>query len=118
MCPKHVELILEINKIFIVHLVGFLYYFTYIDDARSNTNQVSKFKLHLSAVSNVTWVSKAQYFIHPNHRYSSLRPIITLGVKRIKITVFAIAVKLRSLNEICKASVNAIPSCNEKAAGF
>ena len=24
----------------LLHLVGFLYYFTYIDDARSNTNQV------------------------------------------------------------------------------
>jgi heme/copper-type cytochrome/quinol oxidase subunit 4 len=39
-CPKHVELILEINKLLLLHLVGFLYYFTYIDDARSNTNQI------------------------------------------------------------------------------
>jgi hypothetical protein len=39
-CPKHVELILEINKLLLLHLVGFLYYFTYIDDVRSNTNQV------------------------------------------------------------------------------
>ena len=29
-CPKHVELILEINKILLLHLVGFLYYSTYI----------------------------------------------------------------------------------------
>jgi hypothetical protein len=27
-------------KLLLLHLVGFLYYFTYIDDARSNTNQV------------------------------------------------------------------------------
>jgi hypothetical protein len=27
----------------LLHLVGFLYYFTYIDDARSNTNQVNFF---------------------------------------------------------------------------
>jgi hypothetical protein len=39
-CPKHVELILEINKFLLLHLFGFLYYFTYIDDARSDTNQV------------------------------------------------------------------------------
>jgi hypothetical protein len=38
--PEHVELILEINKLLLLYLVGFLYYFTYIDDARSNTNQV------------------------------------------------------------------------------
>jgi len=37
-CPKHVELILEINKLLLLHLIGFLYYFTYTDDARSNTN--------------------------------------------------------------------------------
>jgi hypothetical protein len=34
-----VELILEISKLLLLHLVGFLYYFAYIDDARSNTNQ-------------------------------------------------------------------------------
>ena len=28
-CPKHVELILEINKLLLLHLVSFLYYFTY-----------------------------------------------------------------------------------------
>ena len=39
--PKHVELIWEINKLILLHLVGFLYYFTYIDDARSNTNQMA-----------------------------------------------------------------------------
>jgi hypothetical protein len=39
-CPKHVELILEINKLLFLHLVGFLYYFTYINDARSITNKV------------------------------------------------------------------------------
>jgi len=38
-CPKHTELILEINKLLLLHLVGFLHYFTYTDDARSNTNQ-------------------------------------------------------------------------------
>ena len=38
-CPKHVELILEINKLLLLHPVCFLYYFTYIDYARSNTNQ-------------------------------------------------------------------------------
>ena len=39
-CPKHVELILEINKTVVVASRWFLYYLTYIDDARSNTNQV------------------------------------------------------------------------------
>jgi len=29
-CPKHVELILESNKLLLLHLVGFLYYFTYV----------------------------------------------------------------------------------------
>jgi len=29
-CPKRVELILEINKLLLLHLVGFLYYFTCI----------------------------------------------------------------------------------------
>jgi len=37
--PKYFELILEINKLLLLHLVGFLYYFTYIDYARSNRNQ-------------------------------------------------------------------------------
>jgi len=35
-----VELILEINKTVIVASRWFLYYFTYTDGARSNTNQV------------------------------------------------------------------------------
>ena len=39
-CPKHVELILEINKTVIVASRWFLFYLTYIDDARSNTNQI------------------------------------------------------------------------------
>ena len=39
-CPKHVELILEINKTVIVASHWFPYYLTYIDDVRSNTNQV------------------------------------------------------------------------------
>jgi hypothetical protein len=39
--PKRVELILEINKLLLLQLVGFLYYFTYNDDAWSNTNQVN-----------------------------------------------------------------------------
>ena len=39
LCPKHVELVLEINKTVIVASRWFLYYVTYIDDARSNTNQ-------------------------------------------------------------------------------
>ena len=30
-----------INKLLLLHLVGLLYYFTYTDDARSNTNQIS-----------------------------------------------------------------------------
>ena len=47
-CPKHVELILEINKTVIVASRWFLYYLTYIDDARSNTNQV-----YVIVVSNV-----------------------------------------------------------------
>ena len=38
-CPKHFELILEINKSVIVASRWFLYCLTYIDDARSNTNQ-------------------------------------------------------------------------------
>jgi len=29
-CPKHVELILEIKKLLLLHLAGFLYYFTYM----------------------------------------------------------------------------------------
>jgi len=33
---------LEINKLLLLHLVGFLYYFTYIDDAWSNTNQTTQ----------------------------------------------------------------------------
>ena len=39
-CPKHVELILEINKLLLLHLVGLSVLFTYIDDARSNPNQI------------------------------------------------------------------------------
>ena len=35
---------LEINKLLLLRLVGFLYYFTYIDDARSNTNQTKTVK--------------------------------------------------------------------------
>ena len=42
-CPKHVELILEINKTVIVASRWFLYYLTYIDDVRSNKNQVNYF---------------------------------------------------------------------------
>ena len=44
-CPKHVELILEINKTVIVASRWFLYYLTYIDDVRSNTNQVENCSL-------------------------------------------------------------------------
>jgi len=43
-CPKYVELILEINKSLLLHLVCFSILFTYIDEARSNTNQYSVFK--------------------------------------------------------------------------
>jgi hypothetical protein len=39
-CLKYVELILEINKSFWLHPVGLPILFTYIDDARSNTNQI------------------------------------------------------------------------------
>ena len=39
-CPKQVDLILEINKSSLLHLVALSTLFTYIDDARSNTNQV------------------------------------------------------------------------------
>jgi hypothetical protein len=39
-CPKHVELILEISKSLLLHVVGLSTLFTYIDDARSNTNQI------------------------------------------------------------------------------
>jgi len=39
-CPKHVELILEINQSLLLHVVGLYVLFTYIDDARSNTNQI------------------------------------------------------------------------------
>jgi len=39
-CPKHVELILEITKTVIVASRWFLYDLTYTDDARSNTNQI------------------------------------------------------------------------------
>ena len=39
-CPKNVELILEINKTVIVASRWFLYYLTYIDGVRSNTNQI------------------------------------------------------------------------------
>ena len=45
-CPKHVELILEVNKTVIVASRWFLYYLTYIDDARLNTNQVWPFVFH------------------------------------------------------------------------
>jgi hypothetical protein len=40
-CPKHVELILKINKYcYLLHLVDLdFYYIAYIEDARSNTNQ-------------------------------------------------------------------------------
>jgi hypothetical protein len=40
---EHVELILEINKSLLLHLVGLSVLFTYIDDARSNTNQTATF---------------------------------------------------------------------------
>ena len=36
--PKHVELILEINKSLLLHLFGLSILFTNIDDARSNTD--------------------------------------------------------------------------------
>ena len=41
------ELILEINKTVIVASRWFLYYLTYIDDARSNTNQVTEWIFEL-----------------------------------------------------------------------
>jgi hypothetical protein len=43
-CPKHVELILKINKhCYLLHLVGsWFYYIAYIEDAQSNTNQKKK----------------------------------------------------------------------------
>jgi len=37
-CPKHVELILQINKL-LLHLVGSSVLLYLIDDARSNKNQ-------------------------------------------------------------------------------
>ena len=41
-CPKHVELILEINKLLLLHLVGFSILLYLHDDARSNTNQMNR----------------------------------------------------------------------------
>ena len=52
-CPKRVELILEINKLLLLHLVGFLYYLTYIDDARLNTNQKYCMLLHRRLTASV-----------------------------------------------------------------
>jgi hypothetical protein len=67
-CPKHVELILEINKLLLLHLVGFLYYFTYIVDARSNTNQpYSLFALPIRVKRRCQfqdWINLAQTKIH------------------------------------------------------
>jgi len=47
---------LEINKTVIVASRWFLFYLTYIDDARSNTNQVSiSLSFHISAYLPVCW---------------------------------------------------------------
>jgi hypothetical protein len=49
-CPKHVELILKINKhLFVASSWSWFYYIANIEDARSNTNQMT-----LSC--RVTWV--------------------------------------------------------------
>ena len=44
-CPKYVELILEINKTVIVASRWFLYYFTYIDVAYTKYKSLGKYQL-------------------------------------------------------------------------
>ena len=63
-CPKHVELILEINKTVIVASRWFLYYLTYMDDARSNTNQVYKKYVYVSEVAETFDYLKANFIPH------------------------------------------------------
>jgi len=55
-CPKHVELILEINKSLLLHLVGLSMLFTYIDDTWSNTNQIQcGWSQVLSKIRDLKW---------------------------------------------------------------
>ena len=68
-CPKHVELILEINKTDIVTSRWFLYYLTYIDDARWNTNQkrnVGRIFCELTKacdyVNHDIWLAKLHFY--------------------------------------------------------
>ena len=42
-CPKHVELILEINKLLLLHLIGFLYYFTYYVEIKCQLDATDDF---------------------------------------------------------------------------
>ena len=73
-CPKHVELILEINKTVIVASRYFLYYLTYIDDTRSNTNQmyICLRVMHPIVFSDfkLNWIFSADFFLnYPNIKY-------------------------------------------------
>jgi len=58
---KHVELILVINKSLLLHLVGLSILLTYIDDARSDTNQ-----------NHSAFIFWAQTTLHNVRNYSSV----------------------------------------------
>jgi len=77
-CPKHVELILEINKTVIVASRWFIYYLTYIDDARSNTNQVSKTDLRTQSPSVL--LPHRPVFETAKRGISRETPLLTFGI--------------------------------------
>ena len=61
----------------LLHLVGFLYYFTYIDDARSKTNQVCVIAGYIRQVwENRDWLYEGQHGFRPG--YSCESQIITV----------------------------------------
>ena len=64
-CPKHVELILEINKTVIVESRWFPYYLTYIDDARSNTNQIHEYvqNRYHACLFSATWIQHTPIYL-------------------------------------------------------
>jgi len=62
-CPKHFELILEINKSLFLHLVGLPILFTYSDDARSNTNQRNQRVKHLLDTTSIEFCARYVYDI-------------------------------------------------------
>ena len=86
-CSKHVELILDINKLLLLHLVDFLCYFTYNDDARSNTNPNT---ITFILIGDTVGLTTTQYNVTSVNRTREQGRLSTLPVSAILCSITVI----------------------------